>query len=269
MITIEMDPVLLHIGPVALSWYGLAVTVAVAAGIWVTLREAKRKGIPSEPIAGMLLWILVGGLVGARALHVIDRWDFYVANPGQILAVQNGGLAILGAIIGGAVTGGVLAWRKRLPVRRLFDAAAPGIVLGQAIGRFGCLVTGDALGPPTDGTWGIVYRNPHAMAPSLGVAYQPVFLYEQLWDFALFALLWALRKRLRTDGQLFALYLGLYAAGKFALTFLRTETVWFWGLQEAQLLALAAILAAVAWATWDRWRPRSIAVVSSAGSASN
>jgi phosphatidylglycerol:prolipoprotein diacylglycerol transferase len=264
-----MDPVLVYIGPVAVSWYGIAVALAVAAGVWVTLQEARRKGIPTEPIAGMLLWILVGGLVGARLLHVIDRWDLYAADPGQILAVQNGGLAILGAIIGGAVTGGVLAWRKRLPVRRLFDAAAPGIVLGQAIGRFGCLVTGDALGPQTDGTWGIVYQNPGAMAPRLGVAYQPVFLYEMVWDFAIFALLWALRKKVRADGQLFALYLGLYAVGKFALTFLRTETIWFWGLQEAQLLSLGAMLVAVAWATWDWWRPRDRHVASSGGTATN
>jgi phosphatidylglycerol---prolipoprotein diacylglyceryl transferase len=87
------------------------------------------------------------------------------------------------------------------------------------------------------------------MAPRLGVAYQPLFFYEQLWDLAVFAILWLLRKRLTTDGQLFALYLGLYAIGKFVLTFLRTETIWFWSLQEAQLFALAL---AIIWALWER-----------------
>jgi phosphatidylglycerol---prolipoprotein diacylglyceryl transferase len=261
VITIDVDPVLVHLGPVAISWYGLAIVLAVAVGVWLTLREVRRKGLPSEPFTAMVMWIIVGGLVGARLLHIIDRWDFYAANPAKILAVQNGGLAIVGAILGGALTGGFLAWKQHIPVRRLFDAAAPGIVLGQAIGRFGCLVTGDALGAPTGGNWGIVYQNPGSMAPQLGVAYQPVFLYEQLWDFALFALLWAIRKRLRTDGQLFALYLGLYAAGKFALTFLRTEVVWFWGLQEAQIVSLLAILVSVAWASWDQWRPRAVAFV--------
>ena len=254
MITINIDPVLVHLGPLALSWYGIAVVVAVVVGVWLTLREVRRKGLPAEQVSGLLLWVLGGGLVGARLLHVLDRWDFYAAHPAAIFAIQNGGLAVLGGIFGGALAGGWAAWRQRLPLRRLFDAAAPGVVLGQAIGRLGCLVTGDALGPPTDGTWGIVYQHPGAMAPQLGVAYQPVFFYEMLWDLAVFAALWPLRRRLTGDGQLFALYLGLYAAGKFALTFLRTETVWFWGLQEAQVLALGALSVAALWASWPALR---------------
>ncbi len=250
MLTINIDPVLIHLGPVAISWYGLAVAAAILAGYLLTQSESRRKGIPEGAISELVFWVIIGGLVGARLLHVIDRWPFYEAHPMQILAIHNGGLAILGAILGGAVAGGLVAWRKGLPVRRLFDAAAPGIVLGQAIGRLGCLVTGDALGQPTGGSWGIVYLHPGAMAPQLGIAYQPVFFYEQLWDLAVFAILWLFRKRLATDGQLFALYLGLYAIGKFALTFFRTETVWLWGLQEAQLLAIGALIVAIVWAAW-------------------
>lgn len=252
MLTITIDPVLVHLGPVAISWYGLAVATALLVGVWLTMREARRKGIPTEPVADMVLCVIVGGLVGARLLHVIDRWDYYAANPAQILALQNGGLAILGAILGGTLAGAMAAWCQGLPVRKLSDAAAPGLVLGQAIGRLGCLVTGDAVGQPTDGSWGIVYLHPRAMAPQLGVAYQPVFLYEQLWDLAIFAVLWSLRRRMPADGQIFALYLGLYAVGKFALTFLRSETIWIWGLQEAQLLAVGALIVAGAWAIWGR-----------------
>ncbi|TAK24298.1 MAG: prolipoprotein diacylglyceryl transferase [Chloroflexota bacterium] len=251
MITIDVDPVLVHLGPVMLSWYSLAVALGLFVGVWLTLVEARRKGIPTEPIFDSALWAVGGGLVGARLLHVIDRWDFYSANPTLIPAVQNGGLAILGAIIGGALAGGIAAWRLGLPIRRVFDAAAPGVVLGQAIGRLGCLITGDALGPATDGSWGIVYQNSGAMAPRLGVAYQPTFLYEAGWDLAVFALLWAIRRRDIPSGYLFALYAALYAAGKFGLTFLRAEAVWFWGLQEPQILALAVIAAAAAWSLWN------------------
>ena len=254
MLTIDVDPVLFHLGPIALSWYGLAVALALVVGARLTLAEAARRAIPTEPVLDLVPWVAGGGLVGARLLHVVDRWDFYAANPWAIPALQNGGLAILGALLGGALAGAVGARRLGLPVRRLFDAAAPGAVLGQAIGRLGCLVTGDALGPPTDGTWGLVYRHPGAMAPELGVAYQPTFLYEAGWDLAVFALLWALRRRRLPDGHLFALYAGLYAAGKFGLTFLRSETVWFWGLQEAQVLALAVVAAAALWGAWDHRR---------------
>ncbi len=151
LVTIDINP-MIHVGPLMLSWYGFAVAAAMLAGVWLAVREAERRGIPGDPVMGLALWILGGAIVGARLLHVIDRWEFYAQNPGLIFAIQNGGLAILGGVLGGALTGGYLAWRRGLPVRRLFDAAAPGLVLGQAIGRFGCLVTGDAPGQPTNGT---------------------------------------------------------------------------------------------------------------------
>lgn len=250
MLTIDIDPTIVHLGPLALSWYGLAIAAAIAVGAWLTWREATRGGIPTEPLGDLLIWIIPGGLVGARLLHVIDRWDVYAADPTAILAVQNGGLAILGAILGGTLGGLLGARRLGLPVWPLADAAAPGVALGMAIGRLGCLATGDALGPATDGSWGIVYLNEHAMAPALGVAYQPTFLYEMALSLAIFGILWAARRRSLASGQLFAAYLGLYAVGKFVLTFLRTETVWLWGLQEAQLVALGTLALAIAWA----WR---------------
>lgn len=246
--TIDIDPVLVHLGPIAISWYGIFVALAIAVGMWLAFREARRKGLPMDQVESLATWVFVGGLVGARALHVIDRWDLYVAQPQMIIAIWNGGLAIMGAVLGGTLAGMFVAWRRGLPVRRIADAAAPAAILGQAVGRFACLFTGDAVGRPTSG-FGITYLDPHAMAPQLGVAYEPVFLYEMVWDLAVFALLWWwLRPRLRNDGQLFAAYLSLYAIGKFALSFLRTETVWIFGLQEAQLLAIAALGLAAAWA---------------------
>ncbi len=250
MFTVDLDPVIAHLGPVAISWYGLAVGAGVLVGIWLALREADRKGLPGDRVGDLAMWVVLGGLVGGRLLHVVDRWDLYQDQPQTILAIQNGGLAILGAILGGTLAGVVGAWRMGINIPRMSDAAAPAVVLGQAIGRFGCLVTGDSVGPATDGTWGIVYTHPGALAPQLGVAYQPTFFYEQVWDLLIFGLLWVLRKRLRVDGHLFALYLALYALGKFALTFLRTETIWFAGLQEAQLLAIGAMALAGAWAVW-------------------
>ena len=247
--TIDIDPVIVHAGPLMVGWYGLVVAIALVVGSWLALREARRKGLPSDRVEAIAFWVILGGIVGARALHVIDRWDDYAQDPLRVFAIWNGGLAILGAVLGGTLAGVGGALRNGLPVRRLSDAVAPGAILGQAIGRFACLFTGDAVGRPTDG-FGITYLNPGAMAPELGVAYEPVFLYEMLWDLGVFALLWTLRGRLRRDGQLFALYLGLYAFGKFALTFLRTETVWVAGLQEAQLLAVLAGVLAIGWSFW-------------------
>jgi phosphatidylglycerol:prolipoprotein diacylglycerol transferase len=245
--TIDIDPVIVHLGPFALGWYGVFVALAIAVGMWIAFREARRKGLPMEQIESLATWVFVGGIVGARALHVIDRWDLYAAQPHMIFAIWNGGLAIMGAVLGGTLAGLFVAWRRGLPVRAISDAAAPGVILGQAIGRFACLFTGDAVGRATTGI-GITYLNPGAMVPQLGVPYEPVFLYEMAWDFGVFAVLWLLRPVLRVDGQLFAVYLALYALGKFALSFLRTETVWLAGLQEAQLLAIGALGLAALWA---------------------
>lgn len=248
MFTISIDPTLIHLGPFALSWYGLAVAAGILVGGWLTTREANRRGLPTEGVWDVMTWIIVGGLVGARLLFVLDRWPFFAANPDQLLAVQKGGISIMGAILGGGLAGGLFLWRRGLPIRRFFDAAAPGVVLGMAIGRFGCLVTGDTVGRPTDGTWGVVYTNPGAHAPQLGVAFQPSFLYEQVWDVLIFLVLWSLRKRMKTDGYLFALFLGLYAAGKFAITFTRIDPVWLWGLQQSHLVAIGLGLIALLWA---------------------
>ncbi len=125
MVTINLNPTLFHLGAFAFSWYGLAVAAGILAGVWLLLRETQRRGLPTEPVLDLVLWIAVGGLAGARLLYILDRWPFFVANPAQILAIHTGGLSIMGAILGGGLTGALLARRKGLPARRLFDAAAP------------------------------------------------------------------------------------------------------------------------------------------------
>ncbi len=245
-ITVDINPVLLHAGSLHLGWYGLALALAIVVALLVAQREARRRGLDADAVLHVAGWAVAGGLIGARVLFVVDHWPKYASEPLASLAFQEGGLAIQGALLGGFVAAFLYARRAGLPVLVLADAAAPAVVLGQAIGRLGCLVTGDALGAPTSLPWGLSYVNPAAMAPQLGVALQPVFAYEALWDLAVFVVLWALRGRVRQPGRLFAVYLGLYAAGKFALTFLREERIWAWGLQEAQFLAVALLLGAVA-----------------------
>ncbi|MHB1415309.1 MAG: prolipoprotein diacylglyceryl transferase [Chloroflexota bacterium] len=240
-IVIGIDPVIFSVGPFSLHWYGLAIGAGIAVGFYVALREARRRGIDEDEIYSLGLWAVVAAFVGARLFHVADHWGYYQANPGAILAIQNGGLAIYGGIIGGAVAALLYAIRHRLSFPRIADVAAPALILGQAIGRVGCTITGDAVGGPTNLPWGFVYTNPHAMAPSLGVAYHPAQLYEMLWDLLVFAFLWRARDRLRPDGMLFLSYLSLYSVGKFAITFSRQEAVLFLGLQEAQIVALLVL----------------------------
>lgn len=237
-ITIDLDPVILRLGHLHVGWYGVAVAAGIVVSLWVANRDAQRRSLASGAVWTVGVWAVVGGFAGARALHVIDRWSTYSADPLRLFAVQQGGLAIEGALLGGVAAGVLAAWRNGIPILSLADAAAPGVILGQAIGRLGCLVTGDALGAPTSLPWGVSYSNPGSMAPALGVSYQPVFAYEALWDLGVFLLLWSIRGRLGRPGTLFASYLMLYSTGKFGLTFLRQERAWFFGLQEAHVLAV-------------------------------
>ena len=240
-IEIGLDPVIIQIGHFGLRWYSLAILAALAAGIALTLKEARRKGINEDVIWGVATWGVIGGLIGARLFHVADNLDKYLADPLSVLAFQEGGLAIYGAIVVGLLAALIQAKRRGWPYMRVLDAAAPGLILGQAIGHIGCIIQGDSLGPPTDLPWGLVYTNPGAMAPALGVPFLPAQGYEMVWDLAIFAVLWAIRRRVRTEGLLFVIYLFLYSLNKFTVSFWRENVILALGLREAQLLALVGL----------------------------
>lgn len=251
-ITIGIDPVIVQLGSFALRWYSLFFAIAIVAGVRVGLREAARKGIVGEQVQSLAIWAVVGGMVGARLFHVLDRWGDYADDPLRILNVWEGGLAVYGGLIGGLLTGLAYALRHGLPVWKLADAAAPGMVLGQGLGRLACIPNGDAIGAPADVPWAFIYTNPKSMAPAdlLGVPTQPYAVYELLFNLAVFALLWRLRRVFRTDGLLFLTYVLIQVSGRFLLTSFRVEKVWFWGLQEAQVVALLAVAIALPLLLW-------------------
>ena len=165
-IVIDVDPTIVHLGPVALRWYGLLFALGIMSGAWLGLREARRKGLDEAHLGALLTWGVLGGLAGARLFHVIDRWDTYASDPLGVLAFSRGGLAVYGGLVGGSLAVLLYAWRHGLPVWRLADAAAPGLILGQAVGRLACIPNGDALGAPTDLPWAFVYTNPDSMVPA-------------------------------------------------------------------------------------------------------
>ena len=246
MITVNIDPILLHLGHFALRWYGLIVVTAASVGIWVALREAKRKGLSEYQFADAIPWVIVGGLIGARLFHVIDHWpDEYAANPLRALYVWEGGLAIWGGVIGGLAALALFAWRRALPLAVLLDTAVPGLVLGQAIGRIACIITGDAVGKPTTGPFGLAYSNPGAMVPQLGVYYSPTPIYEILMNLTIFAVVWRLRKRPLPDGALFLVYLVLYSIGRFVITFWSAYKIVALGFNQAQWISLVGLAVGV------------------------
>ena len=251
MITISIDPIILGIGHLALRWYSLILLMAIGVGIWLTAREAERKGFKKEAVYDAATWIIVGGIVGARLFHVLDHWSHeYAANPIRALYIWEGGLAIWGAMVGGLLAAALITWQRGWPFPRLLDAAAPGLVLAQAIGRIACVITGDAMGKPTSGPIGFAYTSPNAMVPELGVYYTPMPVYELVINLGIFAILWQLRKRDWPDGKLFLVYLTLYSLERFFLAFTSSYRIIAFGLTQSQIVAvfgLAIGLALLAW----------------------
>lgn len=247
-ITINIDPEIFRLGSFALRWYSLTFAGGIALAVWLTLREAKRMGLNTDKVTTVALWAVVGGLVGARLFHVVDRWDYYLANPLEIVMVNHGGLAIWGGLITGGLAATLAARKERLPVLKLADAAVIGLIAGQMLGRVGCIINGDAYGGPTGMPWGFVYVNPGAMIPEAlkGIPTHPYPVYEVLLDALLLGVLLFLRKREMPAGMLFLAYVAGYSLIRFSLTFVRRESIWFWGLQEAQVVALLVFALALA-----------------------
>ena len=243
MITINIDPIIFSIGHFMVRWYSLIVTGAIIVGVWITWREAKRKGLAEQYFGDAVIWVIVGGLIGARLFHVIDHWpDEFASNPVRVLYIWEGGLAIWGAVIGGGVALALFAWRYHLPFGRLVDTATPGLVLGQALGRFACIITGDAMGRATTGPFGFAYTSPNAMVPQLGVYYTPTPVYEIIMNLGIFAIVWRLRKKNLPDGALFLIYLVLYSAGRFIITFWSSYLIVAFGLNQAQIISLVGLI---------------------------
>jgi phosphatidylglycerol:prolipoprotein diacylglycerol transferase len=242
MININIDPVIFSIGHFMLRWYGLIVVTAIVIGVWLTAREAERKGFRKEEIYDSAVWVILAGLVGARLFHVLDHWPHeYASDPVRALYIWQGGLAIWGGVVFGVIAVAILAWRRGWRVAALLDAAVPGLVLAQAIGRIACVITGDAMGKPTAGPFGFAYTNPNAMVPELGVYYTPMPVYEMLANLGIFALVWQLRKRNWPDGLLFLVYLSLYSLMRFFLAYTSSYQIIALGLTQSQFIALAAL----------------------------
>lgn len=252
MIIINIDPIIFSFGHFALRWYSLIVLTAIIVGVWLTAREAERRGFKKDDIYDASLWIIIGGLIGARLFHVLDHWsDRFAADLVSALYIWQGGLAIWGAIAGGLITAAILAWRRGWRFGAFADAAAPGLVLAQAIGRVACIITGDAMGKPTTGPFGFTYTSPNAVVPELGVYYTPMPVYELIVNLGIFALLWwGLRKRRWPDGMLFLVYLTLYSLERLLLAFTSSYQIIGLGMTQSQIVALFGLAVAIPLMVW-------------------
>ena len=261
-IEIPWDPTIATLGGLSITWHGLFTAVGVLAGMWIALRLADRIGYDPDHVYSIALAAVPSGIVGARALFVAEHWDTYGQNPGEILALTEGGISIWGAILGGFLGGTLYARWQGFPVGPGLDIGALTMLLGQAIGRLGDLVNGEHLATATDLPWGLIYTHPDspAFAHSIAVgAHHPATTYELLGDLAILGILLGLYFRSPwfrpRPGLLFLGYLVSYASMRFALTYLRVDSAEVASglLRVPQLVSVVVVLVAVPLAIWV-WR---------------
>lgn len=234
-----MKPILFQLGNFPIHTFGLLVALGFMTGLWAASRNAVRAGFSADFVYDLAPWLIIGGLVGARALYVTSYWerDFAGKPPGEIFAVWRGGLVFYGGLVGAALAGIFRVRQLKQPIWRVADCLAPGIALGHVFGRMGCLMNGCCFGHATTVAWAVRYPRGHETFPvgaATATAVHPAQIYESLLNLAFFgALMWLFGRR-RFDGQIFATYLIGYAV-------IRTVSELFRGDYSQQASPLAGI----------------------------
>jgi phosphatidylglycerol:prolipoprotein diacylglycerol transferase len=261
-IEIPWGPNITAIGSLLLTWHGLFTAVAILAGVWLALRLGRVIDYDLDDIYSIALVAVPAGIVGARLLFVIERWDFYGTRPGDIISITEGGISIWGGILGGLLGGALFAWWKGYPLLRGLDIGAAGLLLGQAVGRLGDIVNGEHLAIATDLPWGVIYTSPQspAFAHSVAVgAVHPATSYELVGDLAILGVMLVLFYGLfrYRPGRVFFVYLIGYATMRFFLTYLRVDSAETLDglLRVPQLVSVVVVLIGAPLAIWVWRRP--------------
>lgn len=267
----------IKIGPLTLNFYGLLIMLGVILAAVLSTYEAKRKKQNPDIILDSLTWIVLGGVIGARLWHIFTppasmvaqgiTTQYYLTHPLAAIAIWRGGLGIPGAVAGGALAFYLYAKKRGLKFGLWADIFAPGLALGQSIGRWGNFINQEVYGSPTDLPWAIEIDPQHRLPEFMAYeTYHPLFLYESIFNFLnMVFLLWISRKfedKLK-NGDVFLTYLVSYPIFRFLMEFLRLDNSFVGGINANQTLMIviaAAALGALIWRHRKGVAPQEIAV---------
>jgi len=273
-----------NIGPLPIYWYGVIIVLGALAGAYAATFEAKRRGEDPEHVWNALTWCLIAGIVGGRLYHLFSSPQgtnigfryYFITNPFETinlfglsvpfptaLMTRNGGLGIFGAIVGGVLAAIIYAHRNHLSISMWLDIGASGLPLGQAIGRWGNFINQELYGPPTTLPWGIPIDAQHRILPFTDLTrypvettrFHPLFLYESLWNLAVFVTLAVVGRRYQDrlkNGDILSLYLILYGVGRLFVEALRPDAWLVGGIPAAQIVSAALIVLGVGLMVWRR-----------------
>ena len=243
---LSIKPEALSFGSIHVYWYGLIIATGFIVAVILSMRDSEQFGIEQDNMIDLVLYAAPVAIIFARLYYVLFKWEDYKSDLTEIYKIWHGGLAIYGGIIGGLITAYFFAKHKKIPVMRLFDFGVPYLALAQAIGRWGNFVNQEAFGTNTTLPWGMTSETIRGYLENLrlqGVDINPLepvhptFLYESLWNLAIFFLLTRYRKNKKFEGEVFFLYMALYGLGRTFIEGIRTDSLMLGNMRVSQVLA--------------------------------
>ena len=246
-IDIGIDPVIVKVIGLEITWHGLFTALGVVIGVAVATAFARRAGYVEDTIYNVALCLVIGGIIGARGLYILENFNHFKDDPSDIIAVNTGGISIYGALIGGVIGGWLYAIIAKVPdIPRGLDIGAMGGIVGMAVGRIGDVINGEHFASSTGLPWGLVYT--HANSPSFirfgpGADPQhPAVAYEMIGDLLIFAILIFIFVRVNRMGITFFAWVFLYGLLRTFVSFLRLDEIVLQGLRTAQLIGIGAMV---------------------------
>lgn len=250
-----IDPVAFNLGPLSVRWYGIIIAVGILLGYFVAQRALVKAGLHKDTLVDIIFYSALFGFIAARIYFVIFQWPYYAENPGEIIKIWHGGIAIHGGLIGGFIAGVIVCKAKNLNPFQIGDIVAPSIILAQGIGRWGNFMNHEAHGGPVSRAFLEQLHLPNFIIENMyinGQYYHPTFLYESIWDVAGFIILVNIRKHLKL-GETFFLYLTWYSIGRFFIEGLRTDSLMLTSnIRVAQLVSILLILISISLIVYRR-----------------
>ncbi|HAR5093266.1 TPA: prolipoprotein diacylglyceryl transferase [Staphylococcus aureus] len=250
-----IDPVAFNLGPLSVRWYGIIIAVGILLGYFVAQRALVKAGLHKDTLVDIIFYSALFGFIAARIYFVIFQWPYYAENPGEIIKIWHGGIAIHGGLIVGFIAGVIVCKVKNLNPFQIGDIVAPSIILAQGIGRWGNFMNHEAHGGPVSRAFLEQLHLPNFIIENMyinGQYYHPTFLYESIWDVAGFIILVNIRKHLKL-GETFFLYLTWYSIGRFFIEGLRTDSLMLTSnIRVAQLVSILLILISISLIVYRR-----------------
>lgn len=255
-----LNPIALRLGPIQVHWYGVIIASAVVIAVALAVREGQKRGIRPDDIYDMILWALPFTLIAARTYYVIFQWSYYSQHPSEIIRIWDGGIAIYGGLIGAGIVVVLFCRSRFIPTWLMLDVAAPTVIMGQGIGRWGNFMNQEAFGRVTSLSFLQGLHLPEWLINQMyiqGAYRQPTFLYESVWDLLGFVVLMVTRHRTNwyKQGEVFLTYVAWYAFGRFFTEGMRTDSLMLFNvIRVSQALSVVLFFGSIGLMIWRRRR---------------